>query len=279
MKQWKAEELLQNFYEISGVKVALFDSRFHCVAVAGHSEGYCHFLHRSRKCLDACMQSDIEAFRYVRENGEPYVYKCPFGLFEAIAPVIINEEVRAYLIIGPVAEPMKDRDAKLIACAQRITPEWSAETLRLQLSHTVRHTEKEILALCDTLTVYAAYFENSTQLLPNEKTIGQMVKSYIVRNLSKKITLSELSLHTHCSTVTLTEHFRREYGITIMQYLLKKRMQLAEQLLTDNVFSITDISVKCGFSDVEYFSRCFKQTHGIPPSEWRQGQIEEQLKK
>lgn len=270
MKQWKAEELLQNFYEISGVKVALFDSRFHCVAVAGHSEGYCHFLHRSRKCLDACMQSDIDAFRYVREHGEPYVYRCPFGLFEAIAPVVMNEEVRAYLIIGPVAEPTKNSDAKLIACAQKITPEWSAETLRAQLSHTVRHTEKEVLALCDALTVYAAYFENSTQLLPNEKTIGQMVKSYIVRNLSKKITLSDLSLHTHCSTVTLTEHFRREYGITIMQYLLKKRMQLAEQLLTDNVFSITDISVKCGFSDVEYFSRCFKQTHGVPPSEWRQ---------
>ena len=278
MKQWKAEELLQNFYEVSGVKVALFDSRFHCVAVAGHSEGYCHFLHRSRKCLDTCMQSDIDAFRHVRDTGEPYVYKCPFGLFEAIAPVSINEEVRAYLIIGPVAEPTKDQDGKLIEYAQRMTPEWSAESLRSKLSCMVRYTEQEILSLCDALTVYAAYFENSTQLLPNEKTIGQMVKSYIVRNLSKKITLSELSLHTHCSTVTLTEHFRREYGITIMQYLLKKRMQLAEQLLTDNVFSITDISVKCGFSDVEYFSRCFKQTHGIPPSEWRQAQLEGVLK-
>lgn len=274
MKQWKAEELLQNFYEITGVKVALFDSRFHCVAAAGHSEGYCHFLHRSRKCLDACMQSDIDAFRHVRENGEPYVYKCPFGLFEAISPVVINEEVRAYLIIGPVAEPGKDSDSHLIKCAKRMTPEWTEETLRAKLADMVRYTEEEVCALCDTLTVFAAYFENSTQLLPNEKTIGQMVKSYIVQNLSKKITLSELSLHTHCSTVTLTEHFKREYGITIMQYLLKKRMQLAEQLLTDNAFSVTDISTKCGFSDVEYFSRCFKQTHGVPPSEWRQKQLD-----
>ena len=279
MKQWKAEELLQNFYDITGVKVALFDSRFHCVAAVGHSEGYCHYLHRSRKCLDACMQSDMDAFRHVRDSGEPYVYKCPFGLFEAIAPVVINEEVRAYLIIGPVAEPGKECDNTLIRCAQKMTPEWSEDTLRAKLAGMVRHTEPEVCALSDTLTVYAAYFENSTQLLPNEKTIGQMVKSYVVQNLSKKITLSELSLHTHCSTVTLTEHFKREYGITIMQYLLKKRMQLAEQLLTDNVFSVTDISIKCGFSDVEYFSRCFKQTHGVPPSEWRQKQINGQIQR
>ena len=276
MKSWKAEELLQNFYEITGVKVALFDSRFHCVAVAGHSEGYCHFLHRSKKCLDACMQSDIEAFRHVRETGEPYVYKCPFGLFEAIAPILINEEPKSYLILGPIAEPSVNGDQDLLDCVKRVTPEWNEETLRLKLRKMVRCNEKEVFALCDALAVYAAYFENSTQLLSNEKTIGQMVKSYIVRNLSKKITLSELSLHAHCSTVTLTEHFRREYGLTIMQYLLKKRMQLAEQLLTDNVFSITDIAGKCGFADVEYFSRCFKEKHGIPPSEWRQRQIDEQ---
>ena len=272
MQQWKTEELLENFYRISGVKVALFDSRFHCVAVAGHSEGYCHFLHRSRKCLDTCMQSDIDAFRHVKETGEPYVYKCPFGLYEAIAPVLINEEVRAYLILGPVAEPTHDGDRGLIDCAKRVTPEWNEDALRTKLKKMLRLQEKEIRDLCDALTVYAAYFENSTQLLSNEKTIGQMVKSYIVHNISKKITLSELSLHAHCSTVTLTEHFRREYGMTIMQYVLKKRMQLAEQLLTDNVFSITDIAAKCGFSDVEYFSRCFKETHGLPPSEWRQKQ-------
>ncbi|MBE6601367.1 MAG: helix-turn-helix domain-containing protein [Ruminococcaceae bacterium] len=279
MKQWKTEELLQNFYAISGVKVALFDSRFHCVAVAGQNEGYCHFLHRSRHCLDTCMQSDIDAFRHVRETGKPYVYKCPFGLFEAIAPVMINEEVRAYLILGPVAEPTKDGDRDLLDCAKRISPEWSEEILRAKLKKMIRLHEKEVYALCDALTVYAAYFENSTQLLSNEKTIGQMVKSYVVHNISKKITLSELSLHAHCSTVTLTEHFRREYGMTIMQYVLKKRMQLAEQLLIDNVLSITDISIKCGFSDVEYFSRCFKDTHGLPPSEWRGKQTDEQKNK
>lgn len=276
MKQWKTEELLQNFYDITGVKIALFDSRFHCVAAVGNSAGYCHFLHRSRKCLDACMQSDMEAFRHVRASCEAYVYRCPFGLLEAIAPVVINEEARAYLIIGPVADPHKENDGEIIARAQKMTPEWSEDTLRTMLAGMSRYTEGSVISLCDMLTVFAAYFENSTQLLPTEKTIGQMVKSYIVRNLSKKITLSELSLHTHCSTVTLTEHFKREYGITIMQYLLKKRMQLAEQLLTDNALSITDISAKCGFTDVEYFSRCFKQTHGLPPSEWRQAQIDGQ---
>jgi AraC-like DNA-binding protein len=141
-----------------------------------------------------------------------------------------------------------------------------------KLADMVRYTEEEVCALCDTLTVFAAYFENSTQLLPNEKTIGQMVKSYIVQNLSKKITLSELSLHTHCSTVTLTEHFKDEYGITIMDYVMKKRMEKARRLLANSELSIREVAEECGFSDNEYFSRCFKEWHGAAPTVWKKKQ-------
>ena len=269
MQHWKNEELLQMFYRISGLKIVLFDSRFHCIAIAGTRGGYCSFLHRSKRCLDVCMQSDMEGFRQAKRRGEAFIYKCPFGLYEAISPITLGEETVGYLIIGPAAEPGEATERELIELARAQNPDWSEELLRRHMETLVRYAESDFSAFCDTLTVFAAYFENGEQLINSEKTIGQLVKSYVKRNLTKKITLAELSLHTHCSTVTLTEHFRREFGITIMQYVLQKRMQLAEQMLLETTCSVTDISQQCGFSDVEYFSRCFKQTHDLPPSEWR----------
>ena len=97
----------------------------------------------------------------------------------------------------------------------------------------------------------------------------QLIKSYIKNNLSKKITLSDLSWKLHYSTVTLTEHFKKEYDITIMEYVMKKRMEKASRLLINSELSIREISEECGFCDNEYFSRCFKNYYGTSPVAWR----------
>jgi AraC-like DNA-binding protein len=75
--------------------------------------------------------------------------------------------------------------------------------------------------------------------------------------------------------VTLTEHFKKAFGITIMQYVQQRRMALAEQMLLGSNASINEIAVACGFADVEYFSRTFKNIHGISPNRWRRERKEE----
>jgi AraC-like DNA-binding protein len=56
-----------------------------------------------------------------------------------------------------------------------------------------------------------------------------------------------------------------------MQYVLKKRMQQAQGMLSDPncPLTVTEIADRCGFPDVEYFSKRFKETHGVPPTVWR----------
>ena len=106
-------------------------------------------------------------------------------------------------------------------------------------------------------------------MVDGDMTIGQLVKSYVKHNISRKITLSDISWNLHYSTVTLTEHFKKEFGITIMEYVMKKRMEKAVKLLLHSDLSIREIAEECGFSDNEYFSRCFKNYHGTSPIAWR----------
>ena len=119
------------------------------------------------------------------------------------------------------------------------------------------------------LQVVAVYIENNNMLSYPRQSVGQMIKTYVKNNLNQKITLSDLSYSLHCSTVTLTTHFKQEFGITIMDYVTAKRMNLAEKLLLENSYSVREIAEMCGFSDSEYFSRCFKEKHNISPLGWK----------
>lgn len=60
-------------------------------------------------------------------------------------------------------------------------------------------------------------------------------------------------MHLHCSTVTLTEHFRREFGMTIFTYLNNKRLGQAERLLTETEMSISEVAEESGFADANLF--------------------------
>ena len=118
------------------------------------------------------------------------------------------------------------------------------------------------------------HIEASRLLLPDRQTPGQLVRAYVGKNLGEKITLSKMSKNLHCSTVTLTEAFRREFGMTIMEYVLSERMKLARRLLLTSA-SVTEIAASCGYPDVEYFSKCFKRENaGLSPTQWRRRETE-----
>ena len=128
---------------------------------------------------------------------------------------------------------------------------------------------KTLEAYADLLLIMAEYIEKNNLMSDNEQSLGQLIQSYVEKNLSGKITLADLSWNLHCSTVTLTEHFKREFGITIMQYVMQKRMEAAEAMLLKGTRSIGEIATTCGFLDMEYFSRTFKSIYGMSPSTWR----------
>ena len=52
-------------------------------------------------------------------------------------------------------------------------------------------------------------------------------------------------------------------------YLLKKRISFSETLLEQTNMQVKEIAEKCGFSDSEYFRKCFKKVKGIPPGQWK----------
>ena len=270
------KKLLQTLQSITGMGFAVYDTQFRCVAFTvtepAMESAFCSVLHRSEHCLALCQQSDTAALEYVQQHKKPYVYQCPFGLREAVFPIMEQEKLHGYLLISHALPADSPSEIDPVAAAQKEAPTLSADALRTGMQKLRRYTEEEFDAIYHTVSIFAEHIASNHMLSSSAHPLGELIKQYVRKNLGNKITLSGMSRNLHCSTVTLTETFRREYGITIMQYVLQKRMKMAEGLLSDPnaTLSITEIADRCGFLDMEYFSKRFKETHGISPSAWRQ---------
>ena len=269
MNTLKIEEILQSFYEISGMDVAIVNTRNKIIARRYSGAQYCAAIHKSPKCLEKCIESDRCGLCTAHEKGGLYVYKCPFGIYESLMPIYSNDEIVAYLFVGMGIEDCEESKRELMDTALDVSPNLNKKNIEKSIEDVPRYSKAKLDAFAAMLPLIAQYIEANNLLSDTDMTVGQLVKTYVKNNLSKKITLSELSWKLHCSTVTLTEHFKREYGITIMEYVTKKRMDKAERLLENSDLSIKEISEECGFPDIEYFSRCFKSTHDMSPTTWR----------
>ena len=276
----RLKDVLHDFHTISGMDIAVMDSQFRGVAAArSETNNFCEYIHRSSKCLDCCVSSDTARLKSAALKRELIVYTCPFGVFEAICPIIKDGAVVGFLFLAMGIESGEHHAKGTVENARLVDPKLDFETL-MSCVQTFPSQPYEVFgSYARMLPVLADYIAANDMLSDDKHTLGQLVKIYVKNNLSRKITLADISWNLHCSTVTLTEHFKKEFGITIMQYVAEKKMFLAEKMLADERNNVNDVAEACGFSDVEYFSRCFKGYHGVSPLAWRkQHRIENERK-
>lgn len=64
--------------------------------------------------------------------------------------------------------------------------------------------------------------------------------------------------------------FKNEIGISIIDYIIRRRISRAEIMLANSDLSVKDVAYSVGFADQMYFSRVFKKTNGKTPTEFRE---------
>lgn len=97
------------------------------------------------------------------------------------------------------------------------------------------------------------------------KTIAR----YLDEHYMEELTLDQLSEQFFISKYYLSREFKKEYGLTIIQYLLTKKITNAKELLRYSNSSIEEIARLCGIDDPSYFNKVFKKYEGHTASEYR----------
>lgn len=96
-----------------------------------------------------------------------------------------------------------------------------------------------------------------------------VVLDYLVTHPQEMLSINEMCDMAGVSESTLRRLFKTHTGKLPVDFMKEMRMMnAARQLLTRND-SVAEISYSCGYETPNYFSRCFKETFGISPSEYR----------
>lgn len=88
-------------------------------------------------------------------------------------------------------------------------------------------------------------------------------------HLAAAPTLDELANVAGLSPYQLDQRIRRVFHLTTGQLLLKFRIDLATQRLRDTITPLSQIALDCGYSDQSAFTRQFRTTIGLTPTEYR----------
>jgi AraC-like DNA-binding protein len=94
------------------------------------------------------------------------------------------------------------------------------------------------------------------------------VAAYIQENYAKPLALPQLAKLANMSVAQIERYFHKIFHLTPRQMLIKARLDAASTLLGGDA-SITDIATLCGYNDHSAFTRQFKATVGMTPSQYR----------
>lgn len=110
----------------------------------------------------------------------------------------------------------------------------------------------------------------NTAPIVKENPIWSLLNS-IERDFANGPSLQDLSNDIHLSPSRLCHMFKDVCGITYSNYLICRKLEESERLLTLDANSITTISYQLGFSNPSHFCRSFKEHYNITPNSFAQG--------
>lgn len=110
---------------------------------------------------------------------------------------------------------------------------------------------------------------NENKGMRNTQVIKKATE-YIRNNYRQKITLDDVAKAVYLSPCHLSKIFKQELGCTIMEFLTKVRIEEAKKLLRNPKYNVIQVADDLGFKDPGYFTKVFKRSEGITPSQYRE---------
>ena len=133
-----------------------------------------------------------------------------------------------------------------------------------------RHTLSILIAQLRRIT------DSGFQLVPSfhpSKECAQ-IKRYLDSNYGEDINLDQLAALSHLNKYYLSHEFTRYYGISPINYLNRRRIEVCKNLLENTDHDISDIAHLAGFSSQSYLAQSFRKSCGMTAMEYRRSRRE-----
>ena len=180
----------------------------------------------------------------------------------------VNEEQRQIisLMIGELKDAFELNDGQLQLDEFHPSPSAPAGAEQLVCGHLEWLLISMIRSGLDEPADDSVSSEQLEEALENR--IMRELKGYVEDHLGEPITIEDLARHVHYSRTYITVRFKAATGMSIMDYVERRRMDRARELLLEGDRTVTQIAESLGYSSLQYFSRRFSRAVGCAPSRY-----------
>ena len=148
--------------------------------------------------------------------------------------------------------------------------------VRLVDEHRLRHINSAIVAqalmdllIVDLLRDYAKSSHHKQRKTDASAARIARVLEWIDNCDEDTISIAQMAKVAGLSTSSFHRKFWEVVGITPKDYIIRKRIEIAREMLKNTDTSVIDIAMQCGFSTSQYFATVFRRYTGFTPSEYR----------
>jgi AraC family transcriptional regulator, arabinose operon regulatory protein len=134
------------------------------------------------------------------------------------------------------------------------------------------HPQPDILILENYFLNWIRELQRATDPRKDAHRISQRlttVRKFIEDNVACPVTLKEMANRANLSISHFSSEFRKSFGTSPIEYVLRLRMQQALYYLRDLNLPISEVASRVGFCDPFYFSKQFKKRCGVSPLNYR----------
>ena len=114
-----------------------------------------------------------------------------------------------------------------------------------------------------------ANYENPSNRVPIKEAID-----YINNHLKNELSQKEVADHVHLNPSYLSVLFKEHVKLTFSEYVTRRRIQRAKELLISTSLPVNDIAEESGYKTAKYFIKIFRELEGMTPSAYRKNNNE-----
>lgn len=185
--------------------------------------------------------------------------------FDELMRVCMIRYYKQYLGLTPVNRIFYDEDGTILKLLREMGAEYDKRKIGYQ--EVFRGKLLEILILT-MRKVVEQYGDVPIEKITDSAIIREAVH-YFEANYQDKALLSNFCKKYHYNLQYMSRRFKKETGLTALEYIQKIRIKKSCALLVGSSFTIREIAHQTGYDDIKFFNRVFYKLVGMTPSEYR----------
>jgi YesN/AraC family two-component response regulator len=120
--------------------------------------------------------------------------------------------------------------------------------------------------------------QKGDETIPGDSFLAKLLDVMDKQMDNNTLTVDELVEEMGMGRTVFFNKLKTMTGMSPVEFIREMRIKRAAQLLEDRRYNITEVTYMVGMNDSRYFSKCFKNTYGVTPSDYRKQRLGEETK-